>query len=141
MHTGFLLGRVITGLYYLYAGIGAMMKLPAMAGYAAAKGVPAPMMSVFVAHALLVIAGLCFITGWRPALGVVCTVLFFVPVTFSMHAFWAISDPAQQQQQLANFTRNLALMGSSLMFLGIPRPWPSSVESHHPVRPQIPVTP
>jgi len=26
-------------------------------------------------------------------------------------------------QQLVNFTKNFALLGSSLMFLAIPRPW------------------
>ena len=55
-------------------------------------------------------------------------VLFLVPVTLIMHAFWADHDPVQQQNNLINFTKNIGLLGSSLMFLAVPRPWPYSVE-------------
>jgi len=55
-------------------------------------------------------------------------VLFLVPVTFIMHAFWADHDPMQRQSDMINFTKNIALLGSSLMFLAVPRPWPYSVE-------------
>ena len=45
-------------------------------------------------------------------------------------------DPMHRQNDLLNFTKNFALLGSSLMFLAVPRPWPYSVERrlHLPVR-------
>jgi hypothetical protein len=41
-----------------------------------------------------------------------------------------------RQIDLVNFTKNIALLGSSIMFLAIPRPWPYSVERRQrlPVR-------
>src|SRR2546422_7230278 len=41
-------------------------------------------------------------------------VLFLVPVTFMMHNFWTVSDPAVAQDQMAHFMKNLALIGSAL---------------------------
>ena len=128
MRAGFLIGRIVLGVYYLYSGLTGFGKLGMLAGYAASKGVPAAGPAVFIAHVLLVIAGFCFLTGWRPVWGVIAVALFLVPVTLAMHAFWAETAPAARQAQMINFTKNFALLGSALMFLAIPRPWPSSLE-------------
>lgn len=128
MRAGFLIGRIVLGVYYLYSGLTGFGRLGMLAGYAASKGVPAPGPSVFIAHVLLVIAGVCFLTGWRPVWGVIAIVLFMIPVTLAMHAFWAETAPAARQAQMINFTKNFALLGSALMFLAIPRPWPLSLE-------------
>jgi uncharacterized membrane protein YphA (DoxX/SURF4 family) len=128
MNIGFLIGRVVVGLYYLYSGIMGFVNLDTMAGYAAAKGTPAATLAVLVSHALLLIAGFCILTGYKPFAAVAALVLFFVPVTFMMHAFWA-EPAASQMNQMVHFTKNLALLGSTLMFLAIPRPWPYSIEN------------
>jgi len=83
---------------------------------------------VIVGGLLLLAAGLSFLLGLFPRLGVAAVVLFLVPVTLIMHAFWADHDPAPQQNNIINFTKNVGLLGSSLMFLAVPRPWPYSVE-------------
>ena len=62
-----------------------------------------------------------------PILGVAALVLFLVPVTFVMHAFWTEHSPAARMADMINFTKNMALLGSSLMFLAIPEPWPYSL--------------
>jgi len=128
MRAGFLIGRIVLGVYYLYSGFIGFGRLGMLAEFAASKGVPAAGPAVFLAHALLVIAGFCFLTGWRPVWGVIAIALFLIPVTFAMHAFWAETTPAAQQAQLVNFTKNFALLGSALMFLAIPRPWAYSLE-------------
>jgi uncharacterized membrane protein YphA (DoxX/SURF4 family) len=129
MRTGFILGRIIAGLYYLYAGLSGLTHVDMMAGFAASKGVPLAGAAVIISHLLLVVAGLCFLTGYRPYTGVAALVIFFVPVTFMMHAFWHETSLAGRTAQMINFTKNFALLGSGLMFLAIPRPWPWSVES------------
>jgi len=55
-------------------------------------------------------------------------VLFLVPVTLIMHPFWADHASMQRQNDLINFGKNIGLLGSSLMFLAVPRPWPYSLE-------------
>jgi putative oxidoreductase len=141
MRVGFLIGRIVLGLYYLVTGIMDIVNFKMLSGYAASKGVPAAEAAVIVAHLLLVLAGICFLTGWRPALGVAAVVVFLIPVSFAMHAFWAETTPQMKQMQMINFTKNMALLGSALMFLGIPRPWPYSVESREPVAGGRAVTP
>jgi putative oxidoreductase len=54
--------------------------------------------------------------------------LFLIGVTPMMHNFWAISDPLQRTTEMGNFMRNVAMLGSALMILGVPRPWPYSIE-------------
>src|SRR5438552_13524392 len=129
MQIGFLIGRIILCVYYLYNGVMGLAHVQMSAGYAAAKGVPAPELAVIVAHLLLVVAGLCFLTGWKPVWGVIAAVLFFVPVTFFMHAFWTETSAQMQMQQMIHFTKNFALMGSALMFLAIPQPWRYSLHA------------
>lgn len=128
MQIGFLIGRIVFGLYLLFSGFNGLANTAAMAGYAASKGVPAAGLAVVAAHLLLLVAGFCFLTGWRPQWGVAALVIFLVPVTFAMHAFWAEAAPAARAAQMINFTKNLALAGAGLMFLAIPRPWAYSIE-------------
>lgn len=44
-----------------------------------------------------------------------------------MHAVWKVADPQQRMGEQVNFSKNIALLGSLLMFLAIPRPWPMSL--------------
>jgi len=128
MARAFLVGRILVGCYYLQSAFHHFTNVGHLARAAAAHGVPAPEVGVIVGGLLLLAAGLSFLLGLFPRLGVAAVVLFLVPVTLIMHAFWADHDPAQQQNNIINFTKNVGLLGSSLMFLALPRPWPYSVE-------------
>lgn len=128
MARAFLVGRILVGCFYLQSAFVHFTQVGHLARAAARHGVPAPEVSVIVGGLLLLVAGLSFLLGLFPRLGVAAAVLFLVPVTLIMHAFWADHDPAQQQSNLINFTKNIGLLGSSLMFLAVPRPWPYSVE-------------
>jgi putative oxidoreductase len=127
MDIAFLIGRIIVGIYYIYSGSHHFTSLNMMAGYAGSKGVPAPKLAVAGSGALLVIGGLIFILGVQPLIGVICVILFLLPVSFTMHNFWAIQDPMQKMGERVNFTKNMALVGCALMFLAIPQPWPYSI--------------
>jgi uncharacterized membrane protein YphA (DoxX/SURF4 family) len=95
-----------------------------LSGYAASKRVPAPKLATVVSGVLLLIGGLSILLGVYPVVGVAALVVFFVPVTFWMHDFWAVQDPMQRTIQMVNFAKNLALLGAALMLLAIPQPWP-----------------
>jgi uncharacterized membrane protein YphA (DoxX/SURF4 family) len=118
----------LVGCYYLHGAYKHFANMAGMARSAAAHGVPAPEVAVIGAGLLLLVAGLSFLLGVFPRIGVAAIVLFLVPVTLIMHPFWADRSTAQQQSDLINFTKNVALLGSSLMFLAVPRPWPYSLE-------------
>ncbi len=132
----FLAGRLLTGGFYLLSAFHHFTDLDSLARSAASMGVPLPAVAVAVAGILLAIAGVTLILGVYPDIGIAALVLFFVPVTVVMHAFWADRDPAIRQMDLVNFGKNAALLGSALMFAVVPRPWAYSLErrAHLPVK-------
>lgn len=127
MDIAFLIGRLIVGAFYLYNAWHHFSQSTAMSGFAASKGVPSAKLAVLGGGVLLLIGGLSLLTGVLPVVGIAALVLFFVPVTFMMHAFWKVADPGAKALDRINFTKNMALMGSALMFLAIPQPWPFSL--------------
>ncbi|PYQ60784.1 MAG: DoxX family protein [Acidobacteria bacterium] len=127
MAVAFLIGRIIVGLYYINSGIRHFTHLNMMAGYAGSKGVPLPKLAVPGSGALLVIGGLSLLLGYQPVIGIAAVVLFLIGVSPMMHNFWAVQDPMQKMAEMVNFTKNMALLGSALMFLAIPQPWAYSV--------------
>jgi uncharacterized membrane protein YphA (DoxX/SURF4 family) len=128
MGRAFMIGRLVVGCYYLFSGWHHFSAMGPLAGYASARGVPMPHAAVAVAGLFLIVAGLSLLLGFHPLVGVAAMAAFFVPVTLVMHAFWTEHDPAVRAVQVVNFTKNVALMGSGLMYLAVPRPWPYSVD-------------
>ncbi len=123
----FLIGRIVVGLFYLFNAYNHLARTEMLAGYAASKGVPSPRAMVILTGLLLLVGGLSVLFGAYPTLGVTALVVFLVVVAFWMHNFWTVQDPMQRTAEMVNFTKNLALAGSALMFLAIPQPWPLSL--------------
>jgi putative oxidoreductase len=117
MAQAFLVGRILVGGYFLAEAFRHFTSTATMARYAGTHGVPAPELAVIFAGLLLLVGGVSVLLGVFPRIGVAAIVLFLVPVTLIMPA-------------------NIGLLGSTLMFLAVPRPWPYSVERrlHLPVR-------
>lgn len=91
--------------------------LDMMSGYAKSKGAPLPKLSVAVSGLLLLGGGLSVLFNILPGIGLVALVLFLIPVTFIMHAFWKIQDPMAKMHEMVNFMKNLALLGAVLILL------------------------
>ena len=81
---------------------------------AGAHGVPIPELLVPVSGLIALLGGLSVLFGYRARLGAWLLMLFLVPVTVTMHNFWAMSDPTMFYLQLTSFTRNLMLFGGAL---------------------------
>ena len=126
MNLAFFIGRLIVGAYYIYNGLNHFVKLGQLTEYAKFKGVPMPQLAVIGAGVLLLAGGITILLGKFPEIGVAALVLFFVPVTFMMHNFWAVGEE-MKAMEMVNFTKNMALLGSALMFLAIKKPWPLSL--------------
>ena len=128
MKIAFLIGRIIVGLFYFYNGINHFIKFAYMSGYAKYKGVPLAGVGVIVSGLLLIVAALTLLLGKFPELGIAALVVFFIPVTFMMHNFWAVGEE-MKMAEMVNFMKNMALLGSTLMFLAIKKPWFMSLDS------------
>jgi len=82
---------------------------------AAQQGVPVAGLLVPVSGLIALAGGLSILFGYRARFGAWLLVLFLVPVTLTMHNFWAMSDPVMFQIQLTLFMRNVLLLGGALL--------------------------
>jgi len=123
----FLIGRILTGGFFLMAGFNHFRRLNMMAGYAKMKGTPAPTLAVGGTGVLLLLGGASLLLGFHPTIGVILLAIFLLPVSLMIHNFWAIQDPQAKMNEMVNFQKNVAIFGVLLMTLLIPRPWPMSL--------------
>ncbi len=121
-----LLSRVILGIYFLFNAFNHFKNLNILSQYAQSKNVPAPKLSVIITGLLLLIGGLSILLGIYIEVGIVALTLFFLPVSFMMHNFWAVQDQQMQMLEMVNFMKNMALWAAILSLLFIPKPWPFS---------------
>ena len=123
----FLIGRILFGGYFIMMAISHFSRVEPMAGYAQSKRVPMPKPAVLFTGLLLLVGGVGILLGIYINLAVAALVLFFVPVTFIMHAFWKIQDGQAKMMEQIQFMKNTALLAAILMLLAIPQPWPMSL--------------
>jgi putative oxidoreductase len=88
---------------------------PGVIAYAQSAGVPFAGLLVPASGVLAFLGGLSVLLGWRARLGALALVAFLIPVTLSMHAFWAVKDPMMAQIQFAMFMKNAGLLGGALL--------------------------
>ena len=118
MHTAVLyLGRILFGGYFIMSGYNHLANLTMMAGYTQSKGVPAPKAAVALTGILLLIGGISVLLNFYPVVGLVALIVFLIPVSFLMHAFWKVQDPMAKMGERVNFFKNLALLGGVLILL------------------------
>jgi uncharacterized membrane protein YphA (DoxX/SURF4 family) len=125
--TIFLVGRLLLGGYFVFNAFNHFSNVAMMTGYAQSKGVPAAKAAVLFSGLLLLVGGLSILLGVYPMIGTLAIALFLLTVTFMMHAFWKVQDPMARMGEMVNFTKNLALLGGTLMLLAIPQPWSLSL--------------
>ncbi|MEP0761644.1 MAG: DoxX family membrane protein [Chloroflexota bacterium] len=123
----FLVGRIVLGLFYLYNASNHILNLKAMAGYTRSKGVPMPELATLGTGVVLLLGGLSLMSGLYPDVGVALLVIFLLSTAFIMHNFWTVSDPQARMMETVQFSKDLALAASALMFLAIPEPWALSL--------------
>lgn len=123
----FLIGRLIFGGYFLMNAWGHFKHLESMTGYAQSKGVPNPRAAVFVGGVLLLLGGLGVVFGIAPEASLALLLIFLVPVTFKMHAFWKETDPNAKMSEQIQFMKNMALIGALLMLYAVEVPWAYNV--------------
>lgn len=112
------LGRAVLGGFFLYHGINHLTHAEALTGYAAAKQVANPELSVKASGAVLAAAGASLILGIKPKLGALGALGFLAVASAQMHDFWNIEDQQQRQSELIQFSKNVALMGAAVSLIG-----------------------
>jgi putative oxidoreductase len=108
-----LAGRILFALIFVLSTVGHFTK--AEIDMAAAHGVPLAAIVVPVAGLIGLAGGLSVAAGYRARVGAWLLVLFLVPVTFVMHNFWAVQDPATAQLQQIMFLKNISMLGGAFL--------------------------
>ena|SRR5579862_3282532 len=107
-----LIGRILFGLLFVMAAFGHFSSQEI--AFAAAQGVPLASVIVPFSGLMALLGGLSIALGYKARAGAVLVILFLVPVTLTMHRFWAATDPFLAQDQMAHFLKNVSLVGSAL---------------------------
>jgi uncharacterized membrane protein YphA (DoxX/SURF4 family) len=127
MEIAFLIGRIIVGLYWLMGAVNHFTQVKSMVPYAKMKNVPLAELAVPGTGVMLLVASLSILTGIYPVVAVAALIVFLVPVTIMMHNFWTIEDPMAKMTDMIMFTKNMSMLGYTLILLGIPQPWAFSL--------------
>jgi putative oxidoreductase len=127
---GLILGRVLIGVLFVFAGIGSilnwegvcnyftatMMMWQSVAGSDTSLGEAALTISgmapLFVGGGTLfkLVGGLSVLFGYRTRFGAILLILFLIPATALFHAFWMMGPPEAATQQIM-FLKNLGILG------------------------------
>ncbi len=108
-----LLGRIFFSLVFITAGLNHFS--PQTIAYAASAGVPMASILVPFSGVMALIGGLSILLGYRGRIGAWVIVLFLIPITLTMHNFWAVHDVALAQDQMAHFFKNVSMLGGALL--------------------------
>jgi len=127
MKAAFLIGRLVFGGFFLYNGINHLKQRKQLAQYAESKNVPMAEAVVASTGVVLLAGGTSILLGVKPKLGTAAIAGFLAGVSPVMHNFWNVQEPGQRMNEMINFSKNMALLGSALALMGIDEPWPVSV--------------
>lgn len=112
-----LIGRILFCVLFLNSAVGHLTKTKAMAGYAASRGVPAPVAATAGSGVLLLAGGLMVLFGVWADLGALLLAVFLVPTALQMHPFWKETDEQARTVEMITFFKDLSLAGATLMLL------------------------
>jgi putative oxidoreductase len=113
-----LAGRLMIATIFLMSAVG--NKIPNFSGvaaYMASEGVPAPQVMLAGAIVFLLAGSLSVITGYKIRAGATLLLIFLTLATYYFHDFWRF-EGQEQQMQMIQFMKNLALMGTMLFLIG-----------------------
>lgn len=108
-----LTGRILFSLIFIMPAFGHFK--PETIAFAAAHGVPMANILVPLSTFIMLAGALSVALGYKAKIGGWLLIAFLLPVTFTMHSFWKLTDPMAQQMDLVMFMKNMALVGASLM--------------------------
>ncbi len=108
------LGRVLLSAIFILSGLGKLPHFHDVAGMMAGKGIPLATVTLVISLLIEIGGGLMVLTGFKAKYAALVMAVWLIPVTLVFHHFWGI-PAAQQQDQMVNFLKNVAIMGGLLV--------------------------
>ncbi|UCG76242.1 MAG: DoxX family protein [Gemmatimonadota bacterium] len=112
----FWIGRILFSMLFIASGLNHFTQRQAMTAYAEAKGLAAAGTLVPLTGLMLLAGGLSILFWTWVDVGAWLLALFLFTAAIRMHAFWKEEDPAVRQVEMAQFMKNVALAGASIVF-------------------------
>ncbi len=113
----YVIGRILFAGLFISSGYGHIAKVKDMSGYAKSMGVPAAGFMTVLTGIMILVGGLMIIFNFEMFYGALLILLFLLPTSFMMHAFWKLKDPGMKQMQQIMFMKNISLAGAALMLM------------------------
>ena len=107
-------GRLLLAAIFVISGLNKLSNFSGTAAFMSGAGLPAAEFLLVLTILIEVAGGLMIVLGWYTRQLALILFLFMLPVTAVFHNPWAAADPAQAQQQMIHFLKNLAIMGGLL---------------------------
>jgi len=125
---GPLAGRILISLIFIMSGLGKVFQFDGQVAYAASQGVPLASLAIIISIIAELAAAAMIVFGYKARLGAFILLLWMIPVSLMMHAFWNIEDPMAQQMNMIMFMKNLSMMGAMLLIMSF-GPGPKSINN------------
>src|SRR4029077_12282659 len=109
-----LAGRILLSVVFLLSGVMKVAAYSQMVGYSTSKGLPLAGVSVAIAAAAEILGGLAILAGFQTRIAAWVLFIYLIPTSLLFHNFWAMQGMAQQDN-MAHFLKNLAIMGGLLI--------------------------
>ncbi|HZQ73963.1 MAG TPA: DoxX family protein [Burkholderiales bacterium] len=109
-----LIGRVLLALIMVVYGVIKITSIPGTTGYMTKMGLPAPELFAWAAALIELVGGALLVIGWQTRKVAWFMVLYVVVATLIGHRFWDY-EAAQRGAQMANFFKNLAIIGGFVL--------------------------
>lgn len=119
----YLVGRGLLGLYFIVPGISKITGWSGTVEYMAAHGVPFIPVLLVITIVLQVGGGAALLAGYKQQLMAFLLAGLTLLISIFMHNFWAMEEGIQQQHELQNFIKNMAIM-AGLLFVAGTKPSP-----------------
>ncbi|MFD0271041.1 DoxX family protein [Streptomyces sp. NPDC127106] len=110
-----LIGRILFVLLFAVSGVGHLTQTKAMAGYAASRGVPQPVVAVAGSGVVLLVGAVSVAVGLWADIGALLLAAFCFVTAPLMHGFWREQEPQARQAEQVHFLKDIALGGAALV--------------------------
>lgn len=112
-----LVGRLFLAGIFLVSGIAKLADPAGTAQHMAAQGIDGISVFLPIAAIVEIVGALSLITGTFARAGALLLTMFLIPTTLIFHDFWNYQEMGARVMQMANFMKNLALIGGLTLVL------------------------
>jgi putative oxidoreductase len=111
-----LVGRLLIGAIFLLSGFAKLTDTSGTVAHMEAAGLPYASTLAIIAGIAELAGGASLVFGFLTRIGALGLILFMIPTTIIFHGFWSF-EGAEQQAQMINFMKNLAIIGGLALII------------------------